>query len=309
MRIESQLWRSLLTLQMVSMLAQGFTSPDFTAHRSKATTPPSPFLQSAVTSTSKVLRALPDDTSTSSAEVEELLARAKAIRDSLPKEESLLGNAMDDDAGNSSTAIESENKASSSINYRLYFDIGREDGTWMDPTWGRSGKRIEGSVDVSFQIPPINADDAGIPNVDPSLADESIVSKMVKDNLSGKSTAVRILEPSPNARLRGGFDTMKCYSGGYRLDIQKRASTARFFLDVEGTEGSDGNYGDIFIPKGCLYFSLPCFNNNVRQLSSKEGIVTVRQMGWHTGWRREESRIVGVFRAVPLEQAKKKDKF
>jgi hypothetical protein len=35
-------------------------------------------------------------------------------------------------------------------------------------------------------------------------------------------------------------------------------------------------------------------------LSTKEGIVTVKQIGWHTGWRREESRILGTFRAVTL---------
>ena len=43
--------------------------------------------------------------------------------------------------------------------------------------------------------------------------------------------------------------------------------------------------------------------------SSKEGVVTVRQMGWHTGWRRDESRIVGTFRAVPIDKAKQKDGF
>jgi hypothetical protein len=65
---------------------------------------------------------------------------------------------------------------------------------------------------------------------------------------------------------------------------------------------------DIFIPMGCLYFSIPCFGG-ASQISSKEGIVTIRQTGWHTGWRREESRIVGTFRAVPIDQAIKKDGF
>jgi len=68
-------------------------------------------------------------------------------------------------------------------------------------------------------------------------------------------------------------------------------------------------YSDIFVPKGCLYFSLPCFGNSVSQLSTKEGPLTVRQMGWHTGWRREESRMVGMFRALPIEQAKRRDGF
>ena len=68
-------------------------------------------------------------------------------------------------------------------------------------------------------------------------------------------------------------------------------------------------YSDIFVPNGCLYFSLPCFGNSISQLSTREGPVTVRQIGWHTGWRREESRIVGTFRAVPIEKAQARDGF
>ena len=65
---------------------------------------------------------------------------------------------------------------------------------------------------------------------------------------------------------------------------------------------------DVSIPEGCLYFSLPCFGG-VSNLSTKEGIVSVRQMGWHTGWRREESRIIGTVYASPIEIAIKRDKF
>jgi hypothetical protein len=259
------------------------------------------------TGKSYALYALSEDTTNSEVakEIQDLLARAKAIRESLPAETAIEPELSIKASELESTLSEEANK--SSVGYRLHFDIGREDGTWMDPTWGRSGKRIEGSFDVSFQIPPMD-NDQDI-NTDPSLADQDVISKMVKDNLSGKSTAVRSLDASPNARLRGGFDKMPCHGGGYRLDIAKRAATARFYLEVDGTENGEGNYGDIFVPKGCLYFSLPCFNNSVKQLSSREGVVTVRQMGWHTGWRREESRIVGVFRAVPIEQAKKRDKY
>ena len=66
---------------------------------------------------------------------------------------------------------------------------------------------------------------------------------------------------------------------------------------------------DIYVPKGCLYFSLPCFGGKISQLSTKEGPVTIRQVGWNTGWRREESRIVGTFKAVPIEDAKRRDGF
>ena len=71
---------------------------------------------------------------------------------------------------------------------------------------------------------------------------------------------------------------------------------------------TDTMHSDIFVPRGCLYFSVPCFGD-ISRLSTKEGPVTVRQMGWHTGWRREESRIVGTFRAVPMAKALQRDSF
>jgi len=255
------------------------------------------------------LRMASDDNGVSSdvgKEVQELLARAKAIRDSLPTEEPKPSTTKAPTPSKLEMETDSDSETSS-IGYRLYIDIGREDGTWMDPTWGRSGKRIEGSIDISFQLPVENSEE------DTTLAGQDIIDQMVKDNLSGKSTVVRNLQSS-NARLRGGFDKMVCNGGGYRIDIGKdnnrsASSTTRFFIDVAGTEESGSSYGDIFIPEGSIYFSLPCFVNSVKQLSSKEGIITVRQFGWHTGWRREESRIIGVFRAVPLEKAKKRDRY
>eukprot|EP00555_Chaetoceros_dichaeta_P005596 CAMPEP_0198258498 /NCGR_PEP_ID=MMETSP1447-20131203/7906_1 /TAXON_ID=420782 /ORGANISM="Chaetoceros dichaeta, Strain CCMP1751" /LENGTH=126 /DNA_ID=CAMNT_0043945633 /DNA_START=166 /DNA_END=543 /DNA_ORIENTATION=- len=126
---------------------------------------------------------------------------------------------------------------------------------------------------------------------------------MVNDNKSGKSSIVRIIDSAPTARLRGGFDKMDCGGGGYRVDgasggggaKRYSSSTVRFYIQVDGLpprHGGSNLYGGISIPEGRLYFLLPCFGSGVGQLSTKEGIVTVRQTGWHTGWRREESRIV-----------------
>jgi hypothetical protein len=78
--------------------------------------------------------------------------------------------------------------------------------------------------------------------------------------------------------------------------------TLRLMVEAEGTKANQ-DYGDVSIPKGYLYFSLPCFGG---QLSTKEGPVTVRQIGWHTGWRREENRILGVFRAQTNKRRAKK---
>jgi hypothetical protein len=268
-----------------------------------------------------------DDGRIISKEAQQLLARAKEIRESLEEEEitsstTTMPGKSDKSINNNSIYINNkytspfnvpidEKRKCDSIGYRLYVDIGREDGTWMEPRWGASGKRIECTIDVSFLLPssPVSTDQ------DSSLANEEITGNMVKDNLSGTSSSVRILHSAPKARLRNGFDEMNVNGGGYRIDVGENkgqrmpsSNTARFYLDVNGTEEMT-TFGDISIPKGCLYFSLPCFGSNVKNLSSKEGIVTVRQIGWHTGWRRVESRIIGVFRVVPIDKAKARDGF
>ncbi|KAL3925726.1 MAG: hypothetical protein SGILL_000205 [Bacillariaceae sp.] len=181
--------------------------------------------------------------------------------------------------------------------YRLYVDVGREEGTWMDARWGASGKRIPFNLDIKL--------------LSNKLADPLLADKMVKDNSMGKSSQVYALETAPFARLRDGFDRMSCYGGAYRIDVDKGGRhTIRIMVEVEGTlADQDYIYGDVSIPKGCLYFSLPCFGMRIDQLSVKEGPVTVRQSGWHTGWRRQESRMLGIFQAKTMSDAKRRDSY
>ena len=182
--------------------------------------------------------------------------------------------------------------------FRLYVSIGREDGSWMDPRWGASGKRIEFALDIKLLAS--------------GLATPEVSKKMVKDNTVGKSSPVFSLETAPFARLRDGFDRMECKGGAYRIDTGKSGrNTLRMYVEVEGTTKADQSYiyGDVAVPAGCLYFSLPCFGRGIDNLSIKEGVASVRQIGWHTGWRREESRICGVFTAKPLLEAKKRDPY
>ena len=254
------------------------------------------------------------------AEADSLLRRAQELRATLP--------AINDGANprhaegkvllNSPWRVPSDGNG---VGYRLELDIGREDGTWMDPRWGASGRRISLTLDVLF---------SGM------LADKERRDKMVKDNFGGKSSDVYHLESASAARLRNGFDKMPCRGGAYRVDSGSNGKqTARFYVDVDGTPERGSPYGyvihavcsccsanvldlpltaphllysDVSIPRGLLYFSLPCFGG-VSNLSGKKGIVTVRQMGWHTGWRREESRIVGTVYASPIERAIIRDKF
>jgi hypothetical protein len=114
--------------------------------------------------------------------------------------------------------------------------------------------------------------------------DSMAVKNMVKNNsMEKKSSKVFALKTAPYAKLRDGFDRMQCYGGAYRMDMANNGRyTLRLMVEAEGTK-ADQDYGDVSIPKGYLYFSLPCFGG---QLSTKEGPVTVRQIGWHTGWRR-----------------------
>ena len=226
-------------------------------------------------------------------EAEELLERARKLREDLPTKEASTSKSNTDTESKAAAAEDStENdgdEESLLARYRLYVDIGRESGTWMDPRWAASGKRIDFTLDVALYS---------------DLVPDDLADQMVQDNTWGDKTPVYNVKALKAARLRSGFDQMKCQQGGYRLD--NKSTTIRFFLSVEGV--SDTSYGDVSIPQGNLYFSLPCFGSP-KNLSTREGPVTVRQMGWHTGWRRLESRIVGTFRAVPLEQAKKRDNF
>jgi len=249
-----------------------------------------------------------DSSSSSSQEAQQLLEKAKALRREIDQRTS--------DKRRTSTQASVAPKLTSKwslpaltndemqnvADYRLYIDIGREPGTWMDPRWGASGRRIEFTLDVRF-------------TQDTHVSDD-FQKAMVKDNLGGQRTAVQRLDTADFARLRQGFDQLKCYGGAYRLDVQGGGvSTARFHVKMDGTKESQIDFGDLFIPQGYLYFSLPAFGtslfgkNKNNNLSTKEGPVTVRQMGWHTGWRREESRIVGTFKAVPIETARKRDGF
>ena len=118
------------------------------------------------------------------------------------------------------------NEQEEGIGYRLYVDIGREEGTWMDRRWGSSGRRIPFTVDVKFLQ---------------KVATVTEVSKMVKDNFGGKSSQPCKIATAEAARLRGGFEKMKCNGGCYRIDSSDgRQYTIRFYLEVDGTKPDQG---------------------------------------------------------------------
>lgn len=249
--------------------------------------------------------------STFTSEAEQLLAKAKAIRESLPESPSASTN--NSAQGVVKTARQSEfalpPQSSLGNAYRLYIDIGREPGTWMDPRWGGSGKRIECTLELSFSRS--EQDDV------PVLASDDIRAGLAKTVTSKSSSLSRVnrLQFAPNARLRRGYGRMIINDGGYCIESSV-SSTLRFCINADGMKD-----GDVSIPEGKLFFALPFFGFEKKgadddddddsapkmALSTKEGTITVKQMGWHTGWYREESRMLGVFRAVPLEKARARD--
>lgn len=288
------------------------------------TTPPATFRHHRTLQSYKTLYASSESSDLKS-EAAELLEKARQLRESLDAETTTTEKSPPpSSAGNKQTSRWTVPESDSpGVGYRLYIDVGREEGTWMDARWGASGKRIEFTLDIKF--------------LTDTTANQTVVNRMVKDNFGGTSSPVFELISAPKARLRSGFDEMASHGGGYRIDMARNGGgTARFHVLVDGTPESGSSYGygcmissnstfycrhvcltfisslycsDIFVPRGCLYFSIPCFGNNISQLSSKESPLTVRQIGWHTGWRREESRMVGTFRAVPIEKAQRVDGF
>eukprot|EP00957_Ditylum_brightwellii_P110891 8457817-Ditylum_brightwellii.AAC.1 len=64
----------------------------------------------------------------------------------------------------------------------------------MDPRWGASGKLIEFTIDIDFLT-------SG--GGEASIASFDVAEHMVKDNFSGTSSPVYVLNLSPNAHLQG----------------------------------------------------------------------------------------------------------
>ena len=235
-------------------------------------------------------------------QAQELLEKARKLRqeiDQASRDAAAKKAAATSTTTRQATAVVSSpwslvNQDSDVTAYRFYVDIGREQGTWMEARWGASGQRIEFSLDVAFTTEAVNR----------TVADQMVQDNNNRARRSSKSPVYR-LDVAPFARLRGGFDRMKCKPGAYRLDTSNNRGqkTLRLFFHTEGK-----TMGDVSVPEDAnLYISLPVLADS--SLSRKEGIVSVRQYGWRTGLYRQESRIVGVVKAVPLKKARINDGF
>jgi hypothetical protein len=165
------------------------------------------------------------------AEAHLLLRRAQELRATLPPVDEtkrlLRTNNMEGTGPNTPWRV--PHNIVNGVGYRLQLDIGREEGTWMDPRWGASGRRIALTLDVLFSG---------------TLADKECRENMVKDNFGGSSSSVYRLETAPAARLRNGFGQMACNGGSYRVDSGGNGKqTARFYVSVDGTPERGSPYG------------------------------------------------------------------
>jgi hypothetical protein len=166
-------------------------------------------------------------------EAAELLEKARQLRESLPAE-TITKKTPTKSANKQSSRWTVPESDSPGVGYRLYIGIGREQGTWMDPRWGASGKRIEFTLDVKF--------------LTETAANQTVANRMVKDNFGGTSSPVYELITAPKARLRSGFDEMASHGGGYRIDTARNGGgTARFYILVDGTPQSGSSYGYVSI--------------------------------------------------------------
>lgn len=80
-----------------------------------------------------------DNAPTTITEAQKLMAKAKAIRESIPISATDEPNQQQQTTVNkilSEFSLPQQSLDENSNNYRLYLDIGREKGTWMDPRWG-----------------------------------------------------------------------------------------------------------------------------------------------------------------------------
>ncbi|CAN0227833.1 unnamed protein product [Ectocarpus sp. 4 AP-2014] len=138
----------------------------------------------------------------------------------------------------------------------VMMDIGREKGTWMPQSWGRSGRRVE--VDLLVQFLPggdMKAD------VDSPFVDMTVT--------PGK-WSVGAAQGKPRRRPTHSLGSLT-------------SDTCRFWVETDGF-----GRGDVTIPAGRIYFAVPAWGGKL----SRKGLVTVRQRRWLV---REESRILGVF--------------
>lgn len=162
-------------------------------------------------------------------EAEDLLSKARELREQIgaTDQKAAQGSKSTKDSPTRNLQWSVKDEKNLGDEYRLYIDIGREEGTWMERRWGAWGRRIPFSLDIRFLS---------------SLASDSDAAVMVKDNYMGKSSACYSILTADAARLRDGFDKMVCNGGCYRIDSAKRKDTVRFYLNVAGTN-PEQDYG------------------------------------------------------------------
>ncbi|GMH62526.1 hypothetical protein TrST_g13584 [Triparma strigata] len=155
-----------------------------------------------------------------------------------------------------------------SSTHRLSVSIGREKNTWMSRRWSSSGVRIPFTLDCTF-------------------------------------TPTSLLQSTPSARLRSGYDSLKTEPQSY--EYNPKTSALKFSLNVLESY----RFRDCEIYATPLLFAINAYGPRwYENVSSKPGTVCIEQWGWNTGFLRKEKRIVGTFYVEEIdERVRRRDGF
>ena len=169
-------------------------------------------------------------------EVETLQQKARKLREEAAAAEQDLVLSRKDIVA-ASRLQETSNMAQSAT-WTLQLNVGREQGTWMPPEWGKSGTRLAVSIDVKFTQAPLPA----------SVSTNSLV---------GDAKRTRVVAPlTKTVKFMAGLTgerELKVDSGGWAISKpgEGRPDVLRFWLEFP----DEVSKNDVNIPKGRVFFS------------------------------------------------------
>ena len=186
------------------------------------------------------------------------------------------------------------------------FDLGREDGTWMPPRWAASGARYEFSLDVKLggsASVAAAAEKEGAASVaawfdsraargSRSASKETRRDKYLGGDGSGGVVVLEGRQPT-RPKIRNYPAPFTVVPGCWTRAGKVNDGSLKLWMQV-GDEGVE--FEDLALPPGeRLFMTAPAWG---RTLSNRGGVVSVRVNAiWRT-----EYRIVGRWKAVPIEQ-------
>ncbi len=144
------------------------------------------------------------------------------------------------------TTTTTTNQLLDGTRWKVSLSIGREPGTWMPSTWGKSGSRINVSFVINFTSSQLYERD---------------------DFLRGSYAGCKVLHVVNNQATLGptiaeGAKIHPAKDGGWRImkgEGPMGTDLLRFYIELEERIAHSGGEGDVDVPKGRVYCSCGCF--------------------------------------------------